>query len=801
LRQAALVFACSIGVGIALLAVPSEEGLARTERLSGRAALEHAKRAGIDIGSVIESVRRARRKPSGDPVVSREFPTSDPIVGAALEEQTEPAVGFDGTNYLVVWRDRYWRSIGIYGTRVSPQGVVLDPDGITIRAGGGMSPAVSFGAKSFLVVWEDCFRGDCGDAGVVGARVSTTGVVLDPDGFPIATGSPAQASPALAFDGTNWLVAWERASYPSGDIFASRVSQTGVVLDPGGIPITTAPADQGRPEVAFDGTNYLVVWSSWETPLSGARVSPAGQVLDPDGIQISNGGSDDEPRLAFDGANYLVVWSREGRVYGARVSSGGQVLDPDGIPISSVPVGSFGFPAVAFDGVNYLVVWTNQVDVYGTRVTRSGAVLDPDGIRISSAAWSDQEAPAVAFDGTNYLVVWPRITGYVGDFGPRKDIVGGRVSPNGVVLDANSTIVSTAVNEQEVPTIAFDGTNYLVAWRDTRPGWGELYAARVSRTGELLDPAGIRVTMSREAFIDVPALAFDGTNYLLVWSQWTNAYNAQIRGARVSRGGSLLDPDGFEIAADRSVWNPVLDFDGNNYLVVWAEHAWDCCRVTASRVSQSGQVLDRILIAASPLNYRLSPRVAFGGERYLVTWPTPGGAVYGTQVDTAGRILDAGGFLISPTGRADEPAPATFDGTNYVVAWHDVRGGSGIYAARIAQDGAVLDPSGIPVSTSVAAQQRPAIAFDGTNSLVVWADATAPGAHDLFGARLSPAGKVLDPRGIPVSSAPGSELNSALVRGPRGETVVAYQRRGRVLVRFVREAAAPRPCSCLRVRH
>jgi hypothetical protein len=335
LRQAALVPACAIGVGIALLAVPSEDGQARTERLSGRAALEHAKRAGIDIGS-------------------------------------------------------------------------------------GTSPAVSFGAKSFLVVWEDCFRGDCGNAGVVGARVSTTGVVLDPNGFAIATGSPAQASPALAFDGTSWLVVWQRASYPSGDIYASRVSGTGVVLDPGGIPITTAPADQGRPEVAFDGTNYLVVWSSWETPVSGARVSPDGLVLDPAGIRISSGGSDDEPRLAFDGANYLVVWSREGRVYGARVSSAGQVLDPDGIPISSVPVGSFAFPAVAFDGVNYLVVWTKQIDVYGTRVTRSGTVLDPEGIRISSAAWSDQEAPALAFDGVNDLVVWPRITGYVGDFGPRR---------------------------------------------------------------------------------------------------------------------------------------------------------------------------------------------------------------------------------------------------------------------------------------------------------------------------------------------------------------------------------------------
>src|SRR6478735_5592103 len=43
--------------------------------------------------------------------------------------------------------------------------------------------------------------------------------------------------------------------------------------------------------------------------------------------------------VAFDGTNYLVVWTdyREGgpKVYGARVSGGGTVLDHDGFAISA----------------------------------------------------------------------------------------------------------------------------------------------------------------------------------------------------------------------------------------------------------------------------------------------------------------------------------------------------------------------------------------------------------------------------------------------------------------------------------
>ena len=118
------------------------------------------------------------------------------------------------------------------------------------------------------------------------------------------------------------------------------------------------------------------------------------------------GGQAQGPGVAFDGTNYLVVWtdSREGgpKVYGARVSPGGTVLDQDGFAISAA-AGSE--PTVAFDGTNYLVVWSNQASIVGARVDPGGTVLDPGGITISTRA-NAQFQPTLAFDGTNYLVVW-----------------------------------------------------------------------------------------------------------------------------------------------------------------------------------------------------------------------------------------------------------------------------------------------------------------------------------------------------------------------------------------------------------
>lgn len=66
-------------------------------------------------------------------------------------------------------------------------------------------------------------------------------------------------------------------------------------------------------------------------------------------------------------------------------------------------------PAVGFDGTNCFFVWSDGRDypagIYGTRVTLSGTVLDPGGFRLLTE-FDIQSEPSLSFNGSHYLVAW-----------------------------------------------------------------------------------------------------------------------------------------------------------------------------------------------------------------------------------------------------------------------------------------------------------------------------------------------------------------------------------------------------------
>jgi phosphoribosylformylglycinamidine (FGAM) synthase PurS component len=532
--------------------------------------------------------------------------------------------------------------------------------------------------------------------------------VLDSAGFPISTAELDQLTPAVAFDGVGFFVAWEDYRTGVSDIYGARVTPQGAVLDTAGIPVSTATNVQLVPALAYDGENLLVTWADYRSESSfdiyGARVTPQGAVLEPAGFVISQAANDQYSIAAgFDGENLFVVWGdlRGGNgydIYGARVTPQGAVLDPSGLVICQVALDQY-YPAIGFDGANFLLAWEDDrvgssYDIYGGRVTSQGEALDPAGFLISQSA-NNQNFPAAGFDGQNFLVAWADDRN-----GNGWDIYGARVTPEGEVLDPAGFVISEAAMDQRLPAIGFDGRNFVVVWEDYRSDHaGDVYGARVTPDGEVLDPAGLVISQAVNDQV-LPAVAFDGTNSLVVWADFHDSTRFHIRGARVTPDGEVLDPSGITITtAPGFQYAPAVVSAGANALVVWQD-------------TRSGSDWD----------------------------------IIGTRVSPQGELLDPAGIAFSQAVNNQRFPAAVFDGTNFLVVWQDNRYGNDydVFGTRATLEGGVLDTSGIPISTAAGDQLLPAVGFDGASFLVVWEDYRNDIDYDIFGARLSPQGTISD---------------------------------------------------------
>jgi hypothetical protein len=711
-------------------------------------------------------------------------------------------IATDGENYFVTWQD--WRDGDgkIYGSRVSQSGEILDPAAILISLSPGNNKQggeLVFGGSNYLVIWRQPETLFPTNWDMYGARVNQNGVVLDTTPIAISTLPRSDQTPGeIAFDGNNYLVVWEDHRVLPGEIYGARVTQSGEVLDPNGFPISTALNSQSDPSVAFDGTNYLVVWkdersAADEYDIYGARVNPSGVVLDPNGIAISTDtNSQGNPSIDFDGTNYLVVWTdgRNGEdndIYGARISPSGVVLDSSGFAISTA-VDDQLCPGLAFDGENYLVVWGDYRNIYGARVSRSGILLDTTEIIISThASGLFRFTLCVAFCGSNYLAAW-----LDSRFEEFYNVFGSRVSPSGIVLDTAGINISKSGNSQGLESgssVAFDGTNYLVVWEDWRDWtatYCDIYGVRIAQSGSILDRVSFPISTAsgRQRY---PSVAFDGTNYLVVWEDRRSGFTFDIYGARVTTSGVVLDPEGIAISTrpNDQFWSSVA-FDGTNYLVVWTDGVYydpSTLDIYGARVNQSGIVIDPEGFAISTAYYQQQhPVAAFGDSNYLVVWwdrRDPDQEIYGARLNLDGTVLDTNGVNISAEPTSGQIFPSiTFDGTNYFVVWSGSRGGSCICGARVSQSNVVIDTIGIVISNIGVGYYQiktlPSVAFVENNYLVVWEDQydwPTP-CSNIYGARVNLSGIVTD--SFPVSTQANHQGYPVLARGYGSQALITY---------------------------
>ena len=491
-------------------------------------------------------------------------------------------------------------------------------------------------------------------------------------------------------------------------------------------------------------------------------------------------------QLAFNGSLYMAAWvERRGdvtHVLATRVTPGGKVLDPGGIYI-----GEGHYPSIAGAEGTFLVFYRSSARAgnYYDRYLR-GALVSNGGERIGDGfdLGPTRHGFEIGFDGTQYQVFWTRDgQGYRA-----------RITVDGEVLDPDGMPLAAGNSVRVGPATCAAGSCILV-WRQSvgdGDGDGEEIRAAVldAESGDLrgAGPQVLERNLEQDDDDDAWQLrtyrvVFDGENYVVAWSAGYEeddddaaapglppgsdedpARRRGLRARRISPQGELLEDD----IVRMWTW-PVeihaMTHDGSNVLVIG--RPWGECEnsLVVSRLSPEGVPLD-----ATPHHLADdagdTAAVAGGHRRTLLVWRdavAPRNTLHhpvlaGAWLDRSSTALDGPSFPLAITANDQQTPAASFDGQNHLVTWLDHRDNSagergGIYGARVTPAGEVLDAQGIEIRATQDPDilSLPRAAFDGHNTVVVWGRQSRSCRYEvaqLEAVRVSPQGEVIDAQPI-----------------------------------------------------
>ncbi len=505
---------------------------------------------------------------------------------------------------------------------------------------------------------------------------------------------------------------------------------------------------------------------------------------------VPEGNEQTMARIVFDGANFVSVWAdnrmtRTGyrTVYGTRIApDDGKVLDSIGVLITRLPSDREIYElSCASSGVNTLIVWEQRLyvdsaEIKAARVGLDLSVLDSTPIIIDTG---NCFYPRVAYGEGGYLIVW---------LIPGGGIFGRRVSVDGALLDSAPILYYLSGCHIDDYQVASNGRDYLLTVLEHNSGYTEVFlrGIKIDAGGNVTDtlliyhyegPAPPRYGSDCEF-----GICFGNGNYFISFTRdWGGSTYQQILGIRVSSDGVVIDTIPIVIDSVRVLvgylTTKVAGGDGV-YLVLAQFKDGPNDNLYCKRVSAQGVVLDPTLIPIAIGGYKwYAPGVAFGdNHEFMVVWDDDAENIYSARVTPLGKV--SSGKVISTAAGTQTDPDVAFDGTNYLFVWGDNRNWNTVprnllYGALVNPDGVMLEP-GPFVIARYSAPASPKVCFGGESYFAVWTDCRNDPDGDLFGARVTPKGEVLDPEGIPIATAARTERHPSVECGD-GHYFVVYE--------------------------
>jgi len=528
-------------------------------------------------------------------VISPSCATASP--NPCASQHRNPVLASDGASFYAVWSEQdvstsanayfaYVFGAGVSGAGTAGATTAVTPLSQAWDHGLFLQPAVAWDGAYYDVAWTD-YRAGATNPDIWARRVSQA-FAPEATELQVSSDASAQTQPSLARSGSNLLAAFADAR-SGGAIYGQLLtSSASLALSGSNFSIATGATDSG-PAAASDGSNYAVAFSGYQAQAYTAGVT-AGGAMQFAAERVSNSANAQfSPVAAFDGANFLVLWADSRNapdwngIYGARVAPDGTVIDPNGIAVSTTDAESAPQVAFATASSSYLAVFNAGQGIGARRVNQDGSTPSPQqAIPAGFASVGNPFNASVVSDGTNFLVV---LTQPASDTPPTM---------LGALLDSNANVLLSPItiatfNSPTSTAAAYSGSTqrYFVAWADS----GVIHGQRLANCGAgcpptQLDGAAGLVISNPSDSSNAPAVTYDGTNFIVVWSDRAmGASTRTIHGTRVSTAGIVLDVGGVPLtsAGPNDQVSPSVVFDGANLVVSWMDQTGNLSLTRVSR--------------------------------------------------------------------------------------------------------------------------------------------------------------------------------------------------------------------------
>jgi hypothetical protein len=543
------------------------------------------------------------------------------------------------------------------------------------------------------------------------AAAAAAAVPVDGPALDIAN---RQELPRVARGSDGYLAVW-RDYRGNGDTYATRISSSGVILDPLGIHIASG---QALTAVVAVPDGYLLIGGSGCGSIDAAFVNSEGHLTETH-VADWAGACIGDVEVATNGETVLADWDGKG----ALLDTHGNVIR------GSLDFGgTYARSAVASNGSDYLVANVTSNSLSVVPVSQGGDVSAAQLI----GPFTGGLQVAVGSDGSSYLVA----------------VAGPGVAVQRVTADGHPARPMQTVDGPQPlysPRVAWNGSEFAIAYASAGSATGRAYVARVQRDGTPILPAlaGPFVESPQIPPYDV-APSSDG--FLLVSGDTAAVLKQTFVRDADWQAGTLPQLSPVALAA-HSQWLGDAAVAADRLVVLWKEWWPSGSAVLRARAftSDGAPLTSPVDVAAVNIGSSLSYAVAFDGKYVVIAWSDR--VVHLRRFTLALEPADA-----TPIELGQQVGGFSLAAANGVtcVAWLS---NHGVAAATLDTASTVPIVHDVPLPSPRFFDGVPVVTWNGIDFAVIWPTSTGPmpsqalfpyPPDDIVGVRVSGSGSLID---------------------------------------------------------